>query len=351
MNVCKAAWLLGIYFVLLMFQAANAQSNNEPLHGVSGNDYNIKGELKLTFTHAIDYKNKNKQEGSYQIKSPVQLSFNLNDLKSFKANPKAFIGYVENPVIASCGDPCGGGLVDIAQGGTRVEENWMQADVHFISLEDGISSEINATGKIYPLMEVFFSIPDFSKEIKNGLNQLQFRLFVKGISDSQYHPVRNVKAKSNDSAPLDQIDLKSSQNEFDKTYNELLKVDKTVAEEFKKGSQLMTESTGNNTLLPIVITCGTFFGPDMDDALMKRNLLEADAVKKTEFEYQFEKEYFKGFPCIDAMKLINFLIKPAGNYETPIAGSFSSDSQSGSETATYEGALRLYGNKVCKSED
>lgn len=339
--------LLSIFFLSVL--CAEAQNNYEPLHGV-GDDYNIKGELELKFTNSIDYKNGNKQEGIYHIKTPVLLSFNLNDLKYFKAQPKEFIGYVENPVIASCGYPCGGGLMDIPQGGIRAEENWMQADVHFVSMEDGISAEINSTGEIYPFIEVFFSIPDFSKDIESGLNELQFRLLVKGISDSQFHPVRNVKTKPNNSTPLNTSDLESAQKEFDKTYNELLKVDKTIAEEFRNGSQLMTESTGNNTLLPITITCGSFFGSDMTDGLMKRNLLEADSAKKAEFVDQFEKEYFKDLPRINAMKLINFLIKPVGNYETPITGSFSSDSESGSEKASYNGTLRLYGNKVQKSE-
>lgn len=295
-NIQVYCWL-SVFVFIVTTQLTEAQGYYEPVHGVTGYDYDIKGELELKFTNSIDLKNGNQQKGTYNIKSPVLLSFNLNDLKFFKANPKEFIGYVENPVIASCGGPCSGGLIDISQGDFREKENWMQADVHFIALEDGISSEVNAAGEIYPFMEVSFSIPDFSKEIKVGLNQLQFRLFVKGISDSQYHPVRNV-----------------------------------------------------TTQLPISITCGTFFGSDMVDALMKRNLLEADAAKKKEFEDQFEKVYFKDLPRIDAIKLIDFLIKPVGNYETPIVGSFSSDSESGSERATYEGTLRLLGNQIRKSE-
>ncbi len=342
-------WLLVLPFLVTTL-SAKAQNKYEPNHGITGYDYNIKGELELTFTNSIDLKNGNSQEGTYHLKTPVLLSFNLNDLKFFKANPKEFIGYVENPVIATCGYPCGGGLIDIPQGGSRTEDNWMNADVHFKSLEDGIVTEVNATGEIYPFMELFFSIPDFSEEIKVGMNQLQFRLFIKGFSDSQYHPVRNVKTKSNDSAQLDHSDLNSSQNESDKAYNELLKVDKTLAEEFKIGSQLMAESMGNNTLLPITVTCGTFFGSDVVDALMKNNLLEADAAKKAEFEDQFEKEYFKDLPRIDAMKLIDFLIKPVGNYETPITGSFASDSEAGAENATYTGALKLFGDAIQKSE-
>ncbi len=336
-------------FVLLT-NSAGAQINSETIHGVSGYDYVIKGELELTFTHSVDYKNGNKQNATYRIKSPVQLSFNLNDLRSFIAKPLDFVGYVENPVIASCGYPCGGGLIDIAQGGIRSDENWMQADVHFVSQEDGVSSEINATGEIYPFMEVFFSIPDFSKELKVGLNQLQFRLFIKGISDSQYHPVRNVKVNSSGAASLDHLDLKSSQADVDKTYNELLKIDKALAEEFKKGAQLMAESSDGADFLPISVTCGSFFGADEDAASRKMSFSEADAEKRSAFETQFERAYFEKLPHIDAMKLINFLIKPSGNYESPFTGSFFSDSEFGAETATYQGKLLLWGNQVRKSE-
>jgi len=230
------------------------------------------------------------------------------------------VGYVENPVIASCGYPCGGGLVDIPQGGIRQEESWMQADVHFVSEEGGVISEINATGEIYPLMELFFSIPDYSKDLK-AKKPLQFRLFIKGISDSQYHPVRNVKSKPNTLASSDQIDKKSALEEFDKTL-----------------------------LLPISVTCGSFFGPDLITAVDKMNFSEADAEKKIAFEEQFEREYFEKLPTIDAMKLINFLTKPSGNYESPFTGSFSSESEWGQETASFQGVLRFRADRIRKDE-
>ena len=59
-------------------------------------------------------------------------------------------------------------------------------------------------------------------------------------------------------------------------------------------------------------------------------------------------KYFKDLPHINVMKIVNFLLKPAGNYETPIVGSFSSNSGNGSEKVTYNGTLKLFGNQMKK---
>lgn len=335
---------------LLLTHFAGAQNTNETLHGVSGYDYIVNGELELAFTHAIDFKNGNKTNSTCRIKSPVQLSYNRNDLKSFIAKPLDFVGYVENPVLASCGYPCGGGLIDIAQGGIRAEENWMQADMKIVSLEEGVSTEFEATGEIYPFMEVFFSIPDYRKDINAGLNQLKFRLFFKGTADSKYHPVRNVKVKSNPSASSGAIDVKALQDELDKAYQELLKVDKTQAETLKNGAQLMTEASVPTPFLPISVTCGSFFGIDQEFALQKMNFSDSDKEKRSAFERQFEMDYYKNLPHIDALKLINFLINPSGNYESPFTGSFSSESEWGQETASFQGVLRFRADRIRKDE-
>ena len=141
-------------YLIFVFIASSyfteAQNNYEPIHGVTGYDYNIKGELELTFTSSTDDKKGNKYEGTYRIKSPVLLSFNLNDLKFFKANPKEFIGYVENQFDAYSGYS-GGGLMDIPQGGYQEEENWMWVDEHAKWWENGELTEVKAHGEIYPV--------------------------------------------------------------------------------------------------------------------------------------------------------------------------------------------------------
>ena len=72
--------------------------------------------------------------------------------------------------------------------------------------------------------------------------------------------------------------------------------------------------------------------------------------KKIAFEEQFEREYFEKLPTIDAMKLINFLTKPSGNYESPFTGSFSSESEWGQETASFQGVLRFRADRIRKDE-
>ena len=333
-------WLIVLLFSIRL-QVTEAQNSYEPLHGVTGYDYSIKGELELRCTHFIDYKDGNKLEGSYHIKSPVLVSFNRNDLEFFQAQPKEFIGYVEKPFIVSCGEPCSGGLIDIPQGGYQEEENWMWINEHVKWWEGDELTELKAQGEIYPVLKAFFSIPEYAEHYQKGLDQLQFRILISGSSDPKYHPTRNVvveyfnnKLKRNvtESNPIDA-----------ETMKKLELADPAAAAEIKKAVGLLQDVPPD---LSVTATCGTFFGLDVADALVKNNLLEADEAKQREFEDQFEKEYFKDLPRISAMNLINYLIKPRGNYETPLMGSFSSESESGSEKASYTGTLRIFGNQV-----
>ena len=339
-------WLLVLSF-LETINIAEAQGNYESLHGVSGYDYNIKGELELTFASSTDDKKGNKYEGTYRMKSPVLLSFNLNDLKFFKANPKEFIGYVENQLDAYSGYS-EGGLMDIPQGGFQEEENWMRVDEHVKWWENGELTEVKAHGEIYPVLKGYFSIPDYPEKYKTGLDQLQFRIAIAGASDSKYHPSRNVVVEYNSKKQKEEgADFIDGE-----TLKKLELAAPSVAAEMKKGAKLIQEVSGSlSPDLSVSVGCGSFYGPDLANALLANNLLDANKGKKEAFERSFEQVYFKNLPHVNAIKLINFLIKPVGNYETPIEGSFSSDSESGSEKATYSGTLKLYGSKVQKSEN
>lgn len=335
-----------VFLFLTIFQFAKAQDNYEPLHGVTGLDFNIKGELEFTFTHSIDLKNGTKSEGTYRIKSPVQLSFNLNDLKFFKAQPKEFIGYVENQYDAYSGFSSGS-LIDIPQGGYQEEENWMQVEEHVKWWENGELTEINARGEIYSVLQVAFSIPDYPERYKAGLDQLQFRVTISGISDSQFHSTRNVVVDDNNKNQQENGTVLIDEDDLRK----LEQADPSAAAGIKEGLKLIRESSASHSSnLSVNIGCGSFYGQDLVTAEMSGNLLMADKSKKEAFERQFEQGYFKDMPHINVMKLVKFLLKPEGNYETPIVGSFSSSSESGSEKASYEGTLRLWGNQVVKDE-
>ncbi|MEN6455930.1 MAG: hypothetical protein ABFD10_16900 [Prolixibacteraceae bacterium] len=300
--------------------------------------------MELIFTSSIDDKNGNKSEGTYHVKSPVSLAFNLNDLKFFKADPKAFIGYVENQYDAFSGYS-GGGLMDIPQGGYQEEESWMWVDEHLKWWENGELTEVKAHGEIYPVLAGYFSIPDYSAKYKAGLDQLQFRIAIDGSSDPDFHPTRNVV--------VEHVSNKFNQNGAgsnridEETMKILEQADPDAAAELKKASGILQNASPD---LSVNIGCGSFYGQDLTSALMDNKLGEADKAKKDAFEGRFEQEYFKNLPHIDAMKLINYLIKPEGNYETPIVGSFSSESEWGSEKASCNGTLRFYGKRVQKSK-
>lgn len=336
------------FFCLRIAPAIHAQNNFEPLHGVTGYDYNIRGELELTFTSSTDDKNGNKYEGTYRIKSPVLLSFNLNDLKFFKVNPKEFIGYVENQYDAYSGFT-GGGLIDIPQGGYQKEENWMLVDEHAKWWENGELTEIKMHGELYPVLKVNFSIPDYPEKYKTGLDQLQFRVTISGASDPQFHPTRNVVVEYNSKKSA----FKEAETGLidEETLKELERADPSIATEMRESNKLVQGTLRSNPSdLSVSVSCGAFYGQDLVNALIANNLTEADKVKKEAFEHKFEQKYFKDIPHINAIKLINFLIKSDGNYETPIVGHFSSDSEFGSEKATYQGTLRFWGNQVRKCE-
>lgn len=334
-------WLL-VFIISVHAQFTEAQSKYEPLHGVTGYDYSIKGELELRCTHFIVYKDGNKQEGIYHIKSPVLLPFNRNDLEFFKVQPREFIGYVENQFIASCGEPCGGGLISIPEGGYQEEENWMWINEHVKWWDNGELTEFRGQGEIYPVLKVFFSIPDYPERYQAGLDQLRFRILIVGTSDSKYYPTRNVVVEYFDN----KFKRSAGENQIDaETMKKMKLADPALAAEMKEISGLLQDAPPD---LSVIINCGSFYGSDLTNALMSGNLIEADKTRKEAFECRFEQEYFKNLPHIDAMKLINYLIKPVGNYEIPVQGSFSADSEYGSERTTYEGTLRFRGNQVRK---
>ncbi len=333
---------------LLLFSAfcyLKAQNGYEPIHGSTGYDYIIRGELELKLTNSIDFKNGNKEEGTYTIKSPVFLAFNLNDLKFFKAQPKEFVGYVEDQYIPSAGWFATGSLMDI--GSVYGEaENRMWVDEHIKWWEDGKLTEIKAHGEIEPDIKVVFSIPDYSEKYRAGLNNLQFRIAMKisGNADIQQNVTVEYDSRKQQGSGTALIDEES--------LKELEKADSSTVAHIKEGLKLIEESSGTHPSgLFVKVGCGIFYGADLVNAEMTNNLVEVDAFNKEKlaFEAQFEQKYFKDLPHINVMKLVNFLLKPIGNYETPIVGTFSSNSEYGSEKVTYNGTLRLFGNQITKS--
>lgn len=336
---------LSVFLFLTTFQLANAQSNYEPIHSPSGSDYIVKGELEIKITNAIDIKNenKNKEEGTYILKSPLFLAFNLNDLKFFKAQPKEFVRYVENQYDAFSGWFVAGSLMDIGSGYGN-GNNWMWVDEHVKWWENGKLTEIKAHGEMDPEIKMAFSIPDYPEKYKAGLDNLQFRIAIKiSGSDTQ----RNVTVEYDSRQQLSS----STTLMDDASLKELEKADPTMVAEIKEGLKLTQESSGSHPSdLFVNVSCGAFYGTDLTVAEMAAGLIGVERSKKEAFEVQFEQKYFKDLPRINAMKLVNFLLKPTGNYETPIIGSFSSDSESGSEKVTYNGTLRLFGNQIKKYE-
>lgn len=341
--------ILFSFFILGAFYLSKAQQTYKPIHGASGYDYHIKGTLELAFTHFIDLKNGTKSEETYQIKSPVTLAFNLNDLKFFKAQPKEFIGYIENPYDAFSGYSSGS-LIDIQQGEYEEKESRMWISEHVKWWENEKLTELKAYGEIEPVLKIHFSIPDYPQKYKAGLGQLEFRIAINISSntDNQQNIVIEYDSRKQQIGSMTLMDEAS--------LRELEQANPSTAAEIKEGLKLIQESsTSHPSGLYVNVGCGAFYGSDLSNAEMSADLLvtkdTANLQRKQNFKSQFEQMYFKDMPHINLMKLINFLLNPVSNYETPIIGSFSSDSKNGFEKATYNGILRLYNTHIIKIDN
>lgn len=284
-------------FLILCSLQTYAQADYQPLHSLSEYNYVMLGELELEFSNVVDFKSSGlKIDGTYQIKTPIMLAFNLNNLKFFKAQPLPFLGSTyDETLIASTLYPY-----------EYLEEaGEMKVDGHYHAWENGDHYEVKASAQLYHFLEIDFNHASFNKKLKTGDKNLQFRLKISGRVD--------------ESVP--QLGLTGYA---------------------KGGDMVLTEGF----TLPVSIGCGTFYGMDLVNALITNNLFGTDKNKQDRFEEQYEQEYYKDLPTIDAIPLIKFLIKPQGNYEVPFIGSFTSDSENGSEKANYKGVLRLFANSI-----
>jgi hypothetical protein len=280
--------------LLLIFYAQQtyAQDDFQPLHSLSEYNYIIVGELELEFSHVVDFKSSGlKVEGTYMIQTPIMLSFNLNDLKFFKARPLGFLGDTYDEVlVASTLYP----LEFLEEAGT------MKVDGHYHAWENGEHYEVKASAELIHFLEIEFNHASFTEKIKAGNKDLQFRLSIRGRADESL-PQQNITGYA------------------------------------KGGDLLLTEGFK----LPLMVGCGTFYGLDYLNAIIEKNLVESEK-KQAQFEQQFERHYYKDLPNIEAMPLVNYLIKPQGNFQIPFSGSFLSNSESGYEKARYKGILKLF---------
>jgi hypothetical protein len=285
---------LTFLLTILFSQQAYAQEDFQPLHSLSEYNYIIVGELELEFSHVVNFKPSGlKTEGTYMIQTPIMLSFNLNDLKFFKAQPLAFLGNTYDEVlVASTLYP-----FEILEAAGN-----MKVDGHYHAWENGDHYEVKASAELIHFLEIDFNHASFAEKIKAGNKDLQFRLSIRGRADESL-PQQNIKGYA------------------------------------KGGDLLLTEGFK----LPVMIGCGTFYGIDYTNAIVEKNLVESKK-EQARFEQQFESDYYKYLPQIEAMPLINYLINPQGNFKVPFSGSFVSNSESGYEKASYKGTLKLLPN-------
>lgn len=326
-----------------LFGAVSAwsQETYEPLHGVTGYGYQVLGELELEYHSVVHFKTlDSKIERTYRIKSPVALWFNRNDLLFLKAEPKEFVGYMEY-----------GGIFDIPDGGHRLEaENWMWADAHQKIWDQGEFGELHVQGNVDPVLKAQFTIPAYPETYQQGLDKLKFRVSIFGASHSRT-PVQNVKVLYAHPDLQQTLSNEGASLFTEEQLAQLEQMDPQIAAEMRQGAQLMNETAQTMTpQMEINVGSGSFYGLDFTNELIAANLVEADKKVQDEFERKFDINYFRNMPQIPALPLINFLISPSGTYTVPINGSFSSNSDSGTETTTYQGTFRFFGDRVSKTD-
>lgn len=294
LNINTMKYYSNLFLLVMFFPITlQAQSDYQPLHGLSDYNYLIMGELELEFSNSVNFPdNTFRQEGHYIIKTPMVVMYNLNDLKFFKAQPQSFLGIVYDETLVSTP------LYPLVY---LPENTFMNVESHVKSWEYDQLTEVKAKGKIEPLLQIEFNHEAFISGLSTG-QELFFRVKVFGTSDS---------------------------------YTQQSDVSGYV----KFGNLTLTEGLE----IPVSIGCGTFFPSDLGEALMTNQRNLTNEKSKTKFETDFSNNYYRDLPKIAAIPLIDFLIDPKETYLVPLNGSFSSSSSFGKETAQYKGTLRLFG--------
>jgi hypothetical protein len=287
------------FFAVLCAPVTIAQQTYSRTHGITGSDYSIKSELVLDYSYSVkDVQGPgNSQTGTLHFKSPAFLNFNKNDLLYFKAEPLEFIA---TPLLidASC---CFSG----SEGSNEEVAGYTWINEHVTIIQDGESSEISLTGEQLSSVKIVFKMVDLENKVKNGQNNLQFRL-------EFYHDECSGCEQKNVSGFIKYGEMKITDN---------LRLDGRIVNSVR-------------------------FNEYLNNALMENNMAGKDDKTKWAFEDSFTDNYFKDMPMIDANRLIDFLLNPKGVIEFPFSGFVNSPD--GAEKMTFKGLLRLYGDKFYK---
>ena len=289
---------------LLIGFVAKSQEKYEPLFSLSDYNYCIYGELELNYESDIHFKPQydqaaySKVQAKYNIRTPIVITFNRNDLLFFNKQPKIFLGEEPDKTLIS---------TPTYTDSYYEQEPWMKVEAHTTSVDAGISSVMDVTFEAAPVMQISFNFLKWFNKLKEGQKDFTFQLDITGKTTS-YTSYRNIRGTA--------------------------KFDDLIINEFSD--------------VPINIGCGVFYQFDYADALMANYLEDANKKVQQKFEQKFWVAYFKNLPEIPSTELLNFLIHPEGNFEVPFSGSFNSDTKHGSQKVTMNGKISLDGKSVKK---
>jgi len=290
-------------FTLLFIQGnetTNAQDDYVPENSMNEYVYYIRGELTLDYSSMVYFSEfDSKNEYKCHVIAPLFLSYNRNDLKYFRAEPGKMAEYSD----AFLGTT---NYFSNNRDENEIFAGMMYAQEWFKSTTAGMVSEKKAKGEIDQTVDIRFIMSNIDDEMKSGGDHFTYRLFINAVSCPTC--VQNNVTGS------------------------------TVSEGF---------SNTQGITLDINFVWGVTYGTDLTNALIENNFIGVDNDKKDTFEAEFEREYYKTLPEIDATKLNGFLIHPQGNYEVPFSGYFNSP-DGVTEKTSFKGTLRLFGNEVHK---
>lgn len=295
---------LFILLITVLFAAAGFSQKYERIHSPTEHFYSVKAEMELEYTSDMFFDVfENRIVFDYKMVSPFFLDFNLNDLLFFKAEPSEFLGYEGGFMSANSYFIDSKGIREISAGMTTFTKYFNK------STSPAESAESNLTGQIRQSPEISFSLVGLSKYLKSK-QRPELTLFISSEACENFEQNVSGVIKSSDA---------------------------------QGGSFTITE----NLTIPMVIA---YQGQSYPDKLIEAQDL-SNTKDMSHKDYciwldNFQSDFYKTLPKIDALSLVEYLINPKGVYEIPFSGFLKSTKYK--ESFTFKGKIKVYGEKRFK---
>jgi len=295
-----------IYILItISFVAAFGYSQKyEKIHTPTEHFYSVKAELELEYTSDVIFDVfETRIVSEYKMVSPFFLDFNLNDLHFFKAEPTEFLGYEGDFMSANSYFIDSKGIREISAGMTTFTKYFNK------STSPAESAESNLTGQIRQSPEISFSLVGLSKYLKSN-QRPELTLLISSEACENFEQNVSGEIKSSDA---------------------------------QGGSFTITE---NLTIGMVINYQGQSYPDKLIEAEKRSNTKEMSHKEYCIWLDNFQSDFYKTLPKIDAFTLVEYLISPKGVYEVPFSGFIKSSEFK--ESFTFKGKIKVFGEKRFK---